>query len=190
MLTRLVFAIILSTIFAFGVVGQKLPDRVRGYKSYNLPAVAEARDGRIGDKNSLLVKTFRPQIDSIGLNGFAFDVLAEISGIGRTGQVDFLTFRDFRLNGVRIEIAEYNHTFSFKDREAVALPSPLKVLIPSTSLAKTAIKELIGSKPKWSVSGTVLVFGRFNKLGFRFKRVVAVPVEIEIDNPLAELTVE
>ena len=39
-------------------------------------------------------------------------------------------------------------------------------------------------KKKWSVTGTVFVFGKFKKYGINFKRVVPIKIDLTIANPL------
>lgn len=155
---------------------------MRGYKSYDIPGVVRIDDGK--GKGPFL-RVYTPKLASIGMSGVSLTAGGEISAAGQTGRVDFLTFRDFRVNGVDIEIEEYDHAFSLTKNGIVVLPSPVVILIGKTTIAKATFGELIGSKKKWIVTGVVLVFGRFTKFGFGFKRVVAMPIEIEMDNPIA-----
>jgi hypothetical protein len=65
------------------------------------------------------------------------------------------------------------------------LPQPVRGFVSSLNIAKAVYKEMVESKPTWNVSGTVFVFGKFKKFGFRFKRVVPVKIELKLANPLA-----
>ena len=125
-----------------------------------------------------------PELVSFGLSGVTFAVGAEIAAIKQSGRVDFLTFKDFRINGVAVEIEEYRHPFSIKKGVVTSLPRPTTVFVRSTSLAKAAYKEFAESASDWTVTGTVFVFGKFKKYGFGFKRVIPIKIDQPISNPL------
>lgn len=178
-----IFAGLLFVAFISIASGQKPPDKIRGYKVYEAnvrvvtaPSVSNDADAwiRIGD----------PKLVSAGLTGVTFEIGAEIGSPNHSGNVDYLTFSDFHINGVAVEIEEYNHPFSFKKDVAAALPAPARVFVSSTNVARAAYKELVESKKDWAVTGTVYVFGKFKKMGFTFKRVVPVKIDIRIRNPI------
>ncbi len=93
-------------------------------------------------------------------------------------------FRDIRVNGLPVEIAEYRVPFRITETSKSQLIGPIELFISNLTIAHAAYKELIGSKPRWEVSGTLLVLGQFRKFGFNFKRVVPVRLQITVDNPL------
>lgn len=95
-------------------------------------------------------------------------------------------FRDFRINGVTVEVAELNEPFTIRKRGKTALPAPASVFISTPRLISSAWKEITDSKKDWSVTGRVFVFGKFRRFGFNFKRVVPVDVRLTVKNPLAE----
>ena len=102
----------------------------------------------------------------------------------QSGRIDFLAFRDFRVNGVAIEFDEYTHSFDVKKGVAIRLPRPVQGFVSSLNIAKAVYKEMVESTPTWHVTGTVFVFGKFKKLGFKFKRVVPIEIELKVKNPL------
>ncbi len=95
-----------------------------------------------------------------------------------------MTFRDFKVNGLDVEIEEYTNSFEFKKNQAIALPKPVKIFLGARQALKGALKEMRDSKEEWTVTGTVFVFGRFKKWGFSAKRVVPVEVNVKVKNPL------
>jgi hypothetical protein len=103
---------------------------------------------------------------------------------GKSGTIDFLMFKDFEVNGIKVEIEEYTKSFEIEKDMSLKLADPVEVFVGSGGLLKGAYSEMRSSLPKWKVKGTVFVFGKFKKFGFKFKRVIPVPVEIEIDNPV------
>ena len=95
-------------------------------------------------------------------------------------------FKDFKVNGLAVEIEEYANPFEFKKNEPVRLPKPIKIFLSAKQAVKGALSELRNSQEEWMVTGTVLVFGRFKKWGFSAKRVVPVEVSVKIKNPLKQ----
>jgi hypothetical protein len=95
-----------------------------------------------------------------------------------------MTFKDIRVNGIGVDVEEFQHPFSFKKGQAVQIPVPLRAKVNLQSAAKTALREFSEPKSEWLVSGTVFVFGKFKKLGFSFKRVVPIEFKLIIKNPL------
>ncbi len=188
MLIRTVFSFAVIVLVTLAVVGQQLPSKIRGYKVYNAKVSVAENDRKAASGVDAVIKLGDPEVESVGLAGVGLTVAGDMTSIGQTGTVDFLSFRDFRINGIPVEIEEYDHPFAFKERETTALPYPIKVTISPKSVAKAAFREVIESKEKWAVTGKVLVFGRFRKYGFTFKRVVPVSINIEIANPVKPFT--
>ncbi len=120
----------------------------------------------------------------MGLSGVIVEVGADILSENKSGDVEFMTFHNFRVNGVAIDVEAYKQPFSFKKTESVSLPKPARITIKPSSLAKGAAKELTDPQKDWIVTGTVYVFGKFKKFGFSFKRVVPVKIDIKIKNLL------
>ena len=59
--------------------------------------------------------------------------------------------------------------------------------MPIGQAVKGALSERRDSKGQWRVKGTAMVFGKFRKFGFSFKRVVPVKVDFYIPNPIRDL---
>jgi hypothetical protein len=174
-------------LLSFLAAAQDLPDKIRGYKVYD----AKIAVGTAGDqsdrktKSEAQVKVGEPELVEVSLSGITFELSAEISGLEQSGTVDFLTFHDFRVNDLAVEIADYTESFEFKKNQIVQLPKPARISLGVSQALRGALRESRESKPEWQVTGRVFVFGRFKKFGFSFKRVVPVEVNIKIKNPLA-----
>lgn len=177
------FLVLISTHFA---AAQILPSKIRGYKLYDAKvSITNATDSapQIGGSDAY-VRILDPKITSIGLSGVSVEIGAEFTATNQSGSVEFMTCRDLRVNGISIDVEEYAHPFTFKEDKPSTLPTPAKISIKTSNLAKGAYKELVESKTDWAVTGTVFVFGKFKKFGFHFKRVVPVKIDLTIKNPL------
>jgi len=181
----------LILLFAFGIFAQNLPDEIRGYKVHNAKISVtnktdkpENKDEK--DKSEAFARLTEPDLTDTSLTGLTFEISAEIDPLEYKGKVDFLTFKDFKVNGLNVEIEEYTNSFEFKKKQAITLPQPIKIFLGSGQALKGALGEIRNSKEEWTVTGTVFVFGRFKKWGFNVKRVVPVEVNVKIKNPLKE----
>jgi hypothetical protein len=161
---------------------QKFPDRIRGYKVYDKPVSHESK-GPATDP-AANVELGQPEIVVISAAGVTFEVNVEVKPLGQKGKVDFLSFHDFQVNGLPIAIEEYKIPFLIHADRPTILPEPTRFTMPAAGIVRTAWNELRDSKDEWTIKGRVLVFGRFRKMGFSFKRVVPVDVEFKIRNPL------
>ncbi len=180
-------------IFHLTIPAQDLPDRIRGYKVHKAKiAVKNEREKSENgenskEKNEAFVKINDPEIYNISLTRITFDLEAELSSIEQSGTVDFLTFHDFRVNGLKVSVEEYKESFDFKKNEPVILPKPFKIFLGTGQALSGALNEIRDSKDEWRVTGRVFVFGHFKKSFFRFKRVVPVEIDILIKNPIKEI---
>lgn len=177
---------LLLVVFVVAASSQSLPDKIRGYKVYDKPVVVKM-DQEISpaSETDASFRLDNVSLADVSLTGFSFDLQAAVRCDQQSGRVDFLTFRDFRINGIPIEIEEYHHAFVIEKGEFKTLPQPINVFVPSRRVLEAAWKE-VGSGPKeWTVTGRVFVFGRFRKFGFFFKRAVPVDVFLTIRDPLA-----
>ncbi|MBK8304680.1 MAG: hypothetical protein IPK98_15255 [Chloracidobacterium sp.] len=183
-------AAISSSLFVLMLVqsafAQTLPSKIRGYKVYDAKVVVTNKTdaGYKETDADAAVKLTNFNLASVGLGGVIVEVGADIMSASKSGDVEFMAFHDFRVNGVAINVEEYKHPFSFKKAESLSLPQPARITIKPTSLVKGAAKELTDPKKDWIVTGTVFVFGKFKKFGFSFKRVVPVKIDIKIKNLL------
>lgn len=173
-------------MFAAGssLTAQELPQKIRGYKVYDEIIRITNQGSGPADKPTFVLGT--PMVADVSLGGITLDVAGELKAAGYSGRVEMITFKDFRINGLRVEVQEYDTPFSISKKGTTALPSPATVFLPSKNVLNAAWKEITDSKENWIVTGRVFVFGRFKKFGFSFKRVVPVDVRLEVPNPLFE----
>lgn len=176
-------------IFVSALKAQDLPGEIRGYKVHKAKVSVEAESG--GENNQkedlrVAVKFDEPELVKITPLGATFEVYGEMTISDQSGKVDFLTFRDFRVNGLKVEIEEYAEPFEIRKNEPARLKKPIRIFVSATQSIKGGLKEIFRSEKEWQVTGRVFVFGRFRKLGFKFKRVVPVDVNLKIINPLRD----
>lgn len=183
-LTLVLFLILVS---ASAVTAQKLPSSIRGYKVHSEKIVITSISAKPDGKGDAIVKVEGPELVDVGLSGITFEFPAEALSSKQSGKVDFLTFHDFEVNGIKVTIPEYSTPFSFKKGESFRLPQPAKIFLPTTSIANAAWKEMHESREIWQVTGRIFVYGKFRKFGFDHKRVVPVDVNITIENPLVKI---
>jgi hypothetical protein len=176
----------LCGLFFFAVKAQDLPDEIRGYKVHNakISVTNNSEQTNEREKAEARARLTDPELIETSLTGLTFEISAQIDPLEYKGKIDFLTFRNFKVNGLEVEIEEYTRSFEFKKNERINLPQPVKIFLGSRQALKGALGELRDSKEEWTVTGTVFVFGRFKKMGFNFKRVVPVEVNVKIKNPL------
>jgi hypothetical protein len=171
---------------AVPALGQSLPSRIRGYKLYrtdvSVLGPADKTTPKAGNSASVKLGEFRSI--SLGLFSATVEVGAEIFSTAHSGKIEFLMFRDFTVGGIPVDIEEYDHPFSFTKNTPILLPHPFRISLSFADLPTAAYGEVIKSRSELPVKGTVLVFGRFRKMGFEFKRVIPVPISIKIRNPL------
>ncbi len=170
---------------------QDLPDKIRGYKVHKAKIAVKTIDHKDTEQlessdNEAFVKINEPEVLEFSLTGITFALEAELSSIEQSGTVDFLTFHDFRVNGLKVDVEEYKSSFDFKKNETIFLPKPVTIFLGTGQALSGAIKEMKDSKKEWRVTGRVFVFGKFKKSIFKFKRVVPVDIDIMIKNPLKE----
>lgn len=172
-----------AVVFCAAAFGQVYTEKIRGYKVHRQkivvgsPSDSSARTGR-----DPAVKASKPGIAEVSITGatFSFDIV--LNSPEQSGRIDLLSFYDFTVNGIPVEIEDYRHSFAFK-KEPAKLPEPVRVFVPTHRLIHAAWLEMRDSKRQWEVSGRVFVFGRFRRLGFYHKRVVPIEVRFLIDNP-------
>lgn len=177
---------ILVLAFVHGCLAQELPAKIRGYKVHQAKIEVRSSDERkpSGTDREAVITLGKLTVDDYGITGITLLAGAQISPIDQSGRVEFLTFREFRVNGVAVDIEEYKHPFSFKKGEMISLPEPARIFVGTLDLARAARNELTDPKRKWNISGTVFVFGRFKRFGLSFKRVVPIKIDLAIANPL------
>jgi hypothetical protein len=185
MKTATKIAIVLLFLLIQTTAAQDVPGKIRGYKVFDAKITLENTTSTAADPP---FRIGNPVIVDLGLSGVTFDVTASIRSLGQEGKVDLLTFSDLRINGNAVEVEEYSHPFSINKVSRIELPVPARVFVRTSRIALAAFKELVETKTRWNITGTVFVFGKFKKFGMNFKRVVPVRINLTIANPLPPLT--
>ena len=180
---------ILTFILCFFVSAanaQDLPDKIRGYKVKKADLTIGSKGAASSEDEDLGVEVAfdEPEVASVGLTGITLELGGAMTVFGQSGTVDFITFNDFKVNGMNVDIEEYKDSFEFKKGESVELEKPVEIFVRTSQALRGVLEEYNDSKDKWKVTGRVFVFGRFNKMGFKFKRVIPVDVDMLIENPL------
>lgn len=180
------FVFFVSLWFISSAHAQDLPDEIRGYKVHNEKFSVTNNPDRRDQKNKseVFARLTEPELIDTSLSGLTFEISGEIDSLDYKGKVDFLMFKDFKVNGLDVEIEEYTNSFEFRKNQPVTLPKPVKIFLSSRQALRGALGEIRDSKEEWTVTGTVFVFGRFKKWGFSAKRVVPVVVNVKVKNPL------
>ncbi len=165
---------------------QDLPKEIRGYKVHRakISVVNQAEKTEIKDQPEVSVKIGEPELVDVSLAGITFELSAEINSLKQNGTIDFLTFHDFRVNDLKVDIKEYREPFEFKKNQTVTLPKPIEIFLGAGQTLLGTLKESRESKDEWTVTGRIFVFGQFKKSFLKFKRVVPVEINLKIKNPL------
>lgn len=182
---RLVTATVLGLILCGAAVSQTYPDKIRGYKVHKAQiTVRTSGDDTPKSGRSAEIILGKPSVYDAGLTGITFEVGAEVTSSDHSGKVEFLTFSDFKVNDIAVDVEEYTTKFEFKRNERIVLPQGASVSISTLNLARAARNELLDPKKKWRLTGTVYVFGKFKRFGFSFRRVVPIVIDTLVENPV------
>lgn len=175
-------------IFFANADAQKLPKEIRGYKVQRAKISIKNESEKSGatHESEAFVRVGEPELIDVSLTGIRFALSAEIDSLGQSGTVDFLTFHDFRVNGLKVEIEEYKDSFHFKKGEKIVLPKPIEIFVGAGQTLLAAMKEAKESKMEWTVTGRIFVFGQFKKSFLKFKRVVPIEINLKIKNPIRD----
>lgn len=176
-----------GSIFPAAIKAQDLPDEIRGYKVHRRAKVSvgtPAGEKKSKEDSNVAVKFDAPELVEITPLGATLEVFAELTVFGQSARVDFLAFRDFRVNNLKVEIEEYKTPFEIEKNKPLRLKKPVRIFIGAAQAVKGGLREVLRSEDRWPVTGRVFVFGKFRKFGFNFKRVVPVDANLEIANPL------
>lgn len=165
---------------------QNFPKQIRGYKVQRAKISVKTKPEKTEtkDKSAVSVKISEPELIDVSLTGIKFEISAEIESLEQSGTVDFLTFQDFCVNDLKVDVEEYKESFEIKKNQTVALPKPIEIFIGTSQTLRGALKETKESKDEWTVTGRIFVFGQFKKSFLKFKRVVPVEINLKIKNPL------
>ena len=178
----LLFATVL--ILASSLSAQDLPKEIRGYKVHK--EIVTLSNDATADREKAFVKVGTPTIEDVSLGGVTLAIVGELEEAGHDGRVELMTFKDFRVNNLAIDVSDFDKPFDVKKSGRTTLPEPATVFLPTAKILNAAWKEITASKDDWTVTGRVFVFGKFKKFGFKFKRVIPVDVRLTIKNPLVE----
>ncbi len=178
------FAILI--LFPFSLVSNaqttELPKKLRGYKVHDETLKLTNEPAAEGKP---YVVVGQPNVSDISISGVTLAVTAELRSVGYEGRVDMVSFRDFTVNGLPVEVRDVESPFNIEKTGTTSLPGPATIFVPTTKALRAAWSEVTNSRDEWKVNGRILVFGKFKKFGFNFKRVVPVDVQLRIKNPLA-----
>ncbi len=178
--------LIVFLVFVSSAHAQSWPQKIRGYKVHDAKVSISNSilDVRNSDKADASVRLSDPKIADLSLTGVTIEIGAEVTSAKQSGSVDFVTFKDISVNGFAVGVEDYLHPFNFKKGEPTAPPKPARITLRVSSLPRAAYNELVNSKKELTVTGTAFVFGKFKKMGFNFKRVVPVKIDLKVKNPL------
>lgn len=181
-----IFSAIFILLFSVSAFSQKFPNKIRDYKVYKTKISVKTDREKSKEKNGAeaIIKIGEPELEDFSLTGITLEFSASVEGSEQSGKIDFLTFEDFKVNDLDVEIEEYKSAFELKKNEKVFLPKPVKVFLRADRALRGALSEMKDSKKTWNVTGRIFVFGKFKKFGMNFKRVVPVEININIENPL------
>lgn len=183
---------VLFFLFSANIFAQNLPDKIRGYKVYKANISVKNHDnknlnsacGESKIESETFVKVGEPQIVDVSLSGITFEISAEIDAPEQSGTIDFLMFKDFRVNDLAVDVEEYKEPFKVNKNETLILPKPVRIFIGARQTLRGALSEWRDSKDEWTVTGTIFVFGHFKKSFMKFKRVVPVEINLKVKNPV------
>src|SRR5215204_5282865 len=176
----------ISILLPFGLISNaqthELPKKIRGYKVHG--ETITLKNEPVADGRPYVI-VGQPNVSDVSISGVTFAITAELSSAGYEGRVDMLSFRDFTVNGLPVEVRDLNVPFDVEKTGTTKLPGPATVFLPTSKVLRSAWSEVTNSKDQWEVRGRILVFGKFKKFGFNFKRVVPVDVQLRMKNPLS-----
>ena len=185
---QFVFVRVLFLVLWFFAVAesQDLPKEIRGYKVYWAKISVENKSEKndAADKSEAFVKIGEPEIMDVSLAGITLEIPAEIESPAQSGTIDFVTFQQFRVNDLPVDVEEYKESFRLEKNKIIQLPKPIKVFLGATQTLRGAVKEFKESKTEWTLTGRIFVFGHFKKSFLTFKRVVPIEINLKIKNPL------
>jgi hypothetical protein len=178
------FFLIVLVLLAHSIGAQQavLPKEIDGYKLHRAKIHTSPASGT-GNAGPL-IKFGEPKLLDVSLTGVSFEMTVESNPLAAAGTIDYFTFENFYVNGIPVEIEKFEGPVSFKRGTAFVLPRPIKLFISSGGVLEVAWNQFRNAQDKWLVTGRVLAFGTFRKMGLTFRRVVPVDVKFLIKNPL------
>jgi hypothetical protein len=183
-LSRALAALIIS-LYSLHTLAQHLPGEIRGYKIHRAAISVHGSTARSSDDRSLdtRIRLGEPKVVDVSLTGITFEVPIEPGPVAADGTIDFLTFNDFRVNGIPVVIDEYRGPIRLKKNAPFTVPRPVTVFVSNGGVLEAGWSEFKNIQKTWVVTGRVFAFGKFKKMGLTFKRVVPIDVDVSIKNP-------
>lgn len=177
----LINLLFLFSLASFGQEG-RFPDKIRGYKVHR--ANVTINTGSDSNENADISAKFgEAALADLALTGFTLEMPISMVSHGQSAKIDFLDFKDFKVNGIAVYPEEYTSSFELPKKEEVVFPKPIRIFVRFSGALRGAIKEWRDSKETWKVSGRIFVFGKFRKALLYHKRVVPIDIDLEIANP-------
>jgi hypothetical protein len=176
-------AITLIWLLISSISAQDFPKKIRGYKVQIVKSVPISPNSN-GTEAPEKINIKKVEVADYSLTGITLKMQVELHPVDAAGKVDFITFNDFAVDGVPVDIEEYREQFSFDNGKPIVLPGPVTVFIRTDRVIATAWKQTHQNEPKLKITGRAFVFGKFRKYGLSFKRVVPVDMSFSIPNPL------
>lgn len=168
------------------------PKEIRGYKverrsvelKESKTKKLDSKNQKPSDSSTPLIQFGNPRVASATPLGISLEIPVVVSPVRQRGRIHFLVFENMTVNGTSVQIDEYHRAFNLPNEKPLTLNEPLRFYVNLPTAAVAAIDALTNSKMEWPVTGTVYVFGRFNKSIFRFKRCIPVELNLMVRNPL------
>ena len=115
----------LILFFCLPALAQELPKEIRGYKVHKTSISVKTSSNKAPAKSGpeALVKIGDPAVTDLSFTGITFEIPAEITAFDQSGRVDFLTFNDFKVDGLAVDVEEYRSAFSSKKMNSSICPN-------------------------------------------------------------------
>ena len=175
-MNRLIAPILLLTLASI-TAAQPFPDRIRGYKVHKTPIIIDGQNKARG----ITIESL--SVVDLSFAGTSVEADVSLSGIGHSGEIDFVTFEKFSLGSLPFDIAEYQTPFRLSKNTRVTLSSPLTASLTTLAAINAFNRERENPSKVLRLTGIAYVFGRFKRFGLSFRR--AVPVVIDLDIPIS-----
>jgi hypothetical protein len=165
-------------------------EKIDGYKVYNAKVlVASERDDVPANTKSdfdSLVKIGKPQNFTFTggtTAGASFEIPLSVNIFKSGGRIERVSFENVQVNGLKMQVEDFNEMFDFEKGIDAPFPRPLKVKVHLSDAARSLF-SLKPSISNFEVVGRVLVFGTFRKLGFKFKRAIPLDLKFNVALPI------
>jgi hypothetical protein len=185
----LIRLVVLASVLLYAgtsLSAQSLPGSIRGYKVHTAKifvAPTGASPAK-GANHEAVVFLGTPSLTSVGFSGVQMQIPVEVRSSKVTGEIEFVTFHDLKVDGSAIQIDEIRPALKLPKNAKFPIRQLVNVNISGSGILKAGVKSASGAGKLISISGTAFVFGTFDKLGMKFKRVIPVKISASVPNPL------